>query len=145
MSRVSPQTVASLHALNDWLAAVYGRETRLSHLLRDAGIDSARIERLQADHLEHFIDGVLAFLRDFTTGWDGARRQQIMLRYYGLWDGPAETLQALANRYGLGRARIRKLRDARLEFMQEPANRDRFKHALATLARRLLSGEDAPP
>lgn len=138
MSTPTNTTLRQLNTLNQWLEDVFGEEIRLSHLLNQAGLTETEINDIKTKHLSDFIELVLNWIINNTIRHDGERRNNMMIRHYGLIDGNPETLQSIGENLGLSRERIRQLVKKRLQFYKNTKNKEIFKVEIASIAKSLL-------
>lgn len=135
---MTEKTLKLLDAINKWLDDVFGEGKRLSHILSESGLEDAEIQRLKAHHLTEFIETVLNLISETTDKHDGERRNDVMIRHYGLMSGEAETLQAIGDTLGLSRERIRQLVNKRLQLYRHPKRKERFISEVHQRAKRIL-------
>jgi DNA-directed RNA polymerase sigma subunit (sigma70/sigma32) len=135
---VTEKTLKLLDAINKWLDDVFGEGKRLSQLLSESGLEDAEIQRLKTHHLTEFIETVLNLISETTDKHDGERRNDVMIRHYGLMSGEAETLQAIGDTLGLSRERIRQLVNKRLQLYRHPKRKERFISEVHQRAKRIL-------
>ncbi len=138
---MSEKTLRLLDAINEWLNDVFGEGKRLSQILGDSGLEDPEIQRLKTHHLTAFIEAVLNLIYETTDKHDGERRNDVMIRHYGLVSGEAETLQAIGDSLGLSRERIRQLVNKRLQLYRHPKRKERFIRDLHQRAKRILEQE----
>lgn len=141
---ITNDTLHQLNALNEWLGDVYGKETRLSVLLLEAGLSEAEIEAIKANHLEGFLQMVVDLIMDTTDKHDGERRNDVMVRHYGLLNGNPETLQSIGDSLGLSRERIRQLVNKRLHLYKHPRRKEQFKQKLVIITHEFLNKGQPP-
>lgn len=136
------ETLAKLNALNDWLKVVYDSEVRLSDLLANAGISPENIREIKTNYLSEYLDGVILFLQNVEAGHDAMRRNNAMLRHYGLVTGQKETLQSIADEYKVSRERIRMLVEKRLQLLKNRKHKFEFGEELVRLVDVVLKQQD---
>lgn len=142
MATVSDETLRQLNAINGWLGDVFGKDTRLSGLLNDAGLKEAEAETIKTKHLANFLQSVVNLIVNNTANHDGERRNSVMVRHYGLIDGKPETLQSIGDSLELSRERIRQLVEKRIRLYSSAKRKEQFKADVATIARELLGNND---
>ena len=153
MSNPNPETHALLAQVNVFLENLYGAPRRLSDILRDQGVRDEDIARLRRDHLDAYL---VEFLRRCTSWMADVlpeRRNDILVRCYGLDGDPKSTLTSLAKEYGISRERVRQLRQSALRRMKHRKRRQELgQMALATAQSFLRRGDvhdqtslDPPP
>lgn len=142
MATVSDETLRQLNAINGWLGDVFGKDTRLSGLLNDAGLNEAEAEAIKTKHLARFLQAVVNLIATNTANHDGERRNSVMVRHYGLIDGKPETLQSIGDSLELSRERIRQLVEKRIRLYSSAKRKEQFKADVATIARELLGNND---
>jgi DNA-directed RNA polymerase sigma subunit (sigma70/sigma32) len=140
MGTASDDALRQLNALNEWLGDVYGEGTRLSALLNEAGISEAEAESIKVNHLASFLQAVVSLIVDTTGNHDGERRNDVMVRHYGLIAGKPETLQSIGDSLELSRERIRQLVQKRIRLYKNAKRKEQFKTDVAAIARGLLEG-----
>lgn len=142
MATVSDETLRQLNAINGWLGDVFGKDTRLSGLLNDAGLNEAEAEAIKTKHLARFLQAVVNLIAANTANHDGERRNSVMVRHYGLIDGKPETLQSIGDSLELSRERIRQLVEKRIRLYSSAKRKEQFKADVAAIARELLGNDD---
>jgi DNA-directed RNA polymerase sigma subunit (sigma70/sigma32) len=140
MGTASDDALRQLNAINEWLGDVYGEGTRLSTLLGEASLSTSDAEEIKADHLASFLQAVVNLIVDTTGNHDGERRNNVMVRHYGLLDGKPETLQSIGDSLELSRERIRQLIQKRIRLYKNAKRKEQFKTDVAAIARGLLHG-----
>lgn len=140
MGTINNDALRQLNAINEWLGDVYGEGTRLSVLLIEAGLIEAEAEAIKANHLASFLQAVVSLIVDSTGNHDGERRNNVMVRHYGLIDGKPETLQSIGDSLELSRERIRQLVEKRIRLYKSAKRKAQFKTDVAAIARGLLDG-----
>lgn len=139
MPKVPLDTLFKYNALNYWLQDVFVQKMPLVSLLKRGGLSDEQITKLQEEHLTPYIESALAYVQTLNDGHDGARRHEAMVRYYGLVNGRHETLQKIADDYGLTRERIRQIKDKRLLLFKNDEYKAKVEEKLAALALEFLS------
>jgi DNA-directed RNA polymerase sigma subunit (sigma70/sigma32) len=137
--QMDQDTLALLTAFNTWLTDVYGKEMRLSTLLRESGISEEDLECIKTRHLTSFMQSILNLIINNVEKHDGERRNSVMVRYYGLETGKPETLQNIGDSLGLSRERIRQLVQKRIVFYKIALRKAAFKADLTMLVRNLMT------
>lgn len=141
MIGVNDEVLRQLNAINNWLGDVFGKDTRLSALLIEAGLSEAEAELIKIKYLVRFLQAVVSLIANNTASHDGERRNSIMVRHYGLIDGKPETLQSIGDSLELSRERIRQLVQKRIRIYRSAKQKEQFKADIASIARRLLAQE----
>lgn len=95
-----------LKGVNDFLEETYTKGTRLSTLLANLGFEQQQIEILRAHHLETLVVKFIALIQN---SLDDQRLFEIVVRRYGLDGDIPDTLQAIGEKLGVSRERIRQL------------------------------------
>lgn len=142
MATVSDDTLRQLNAINEWLGDVFGKDTRLSTLLSEAGLSEDEAQAIKTNLLASFIQAVVDLIVNNTANHDGERRNSIMVRHYGLLDGKPETLQSIGDSLELSRERIRQLVQKRVRLYSYPKRKEQFKVDVVAIARNLLSDRE---
>jgi len=133
MTMPTDETLAKLNALNEWLKVVYDSEVRLSDLLTSANISAENIDRIKNEHLTDYLNGIFEYLQNLDVGHDANRRNDVMLRHYGLITGKKETLQSIGDEYKVTRERIRQLVEKRLRLLKSKKRKSDFEQELVRL------------
>lgn len=94
-----------LTGLNDFLTEIYKTETRLSTLLSNLGFDKGQIELLRDHHLESVVENFITVIKERLSN----RLFDVVSRRFGLDGKPPDTLQAIGDKLGVSRERIRQL------------------------------------
>jgi transcriptional regulator with XRE-family HTH domain len=132
-----------VNGLNEFLTAVYGTETRLSILLTSGGFSSQQVEAIRNEQLGPIVTGFLdSFKERMLAGRDGERLHEVVVRRFGLDGELSDTLQALGDRFGVSRERIRQLENKAIRRWRTKANRQRLETSLRRIALTLV-GDDA--
>lgn len=95
-----------LKGVNDFLEDTYKKGTRLSTLLANLGFEQEQIELLRVHHLESLVIKFIALIQNTL---DDERLFEIVVRRYGLDGDIPDTLQAIGEKLGVSRERIRQL------------------------------------
>ena len=99
-----------LSGLDELLGIMYGRDTRLSPLLRDLGFEGSQVEQLQNGHLESVVTQFLHVIHRRLTSYSGKDTYyQILSRRYGLDGEPPQQLSAIAEQQNLSPQYLRQL------------------------------------
>lgn len=139
MTPILPETLAKLDALNHWLEEIYGERIHISQLLRQSGLSEDQINSLKLCCLSSYIDEVILYIGNISDGHDAERRHEAMLRFYGLNNGNAETLQKIADDFNVTRERIRQIKDKRLQLFKRKNRKAALENELMSIAHRLLA------
>ena len=139
MTTISNDTLHQLNAINKWLGDVFGKDTRLSTLLNEAGLSQAEVETIKNKHLASYLQSIVDLIVNNTTNHDGERRNSVMVRHYGLLDGKPETLQSIGDSLELSRERIRQLVQKRIRLYSSTRRKKQFKADVVAIARDLLT------
>ena len=142
MATVSDETLSQLNAINSWLSDVFGKDTRLSALLNEAGLSEAEAEAIKTKYLANFLQSVVSLIANNTANHDGERRNSVMVRHYGLLGGKPETLQSIGDSLELSRERIRQLVQKRVRLYSSAKRKEQFKIDVAAIARELLGNNN---
>ncbi|MEW6403057.1 MAG: hypothetical protein AB1649_14760 [Chloroflexota bacterium] len=86
-----------LNGLNQFLTAIYGKETRLSILLDSLGFETAQIQLLREKHLEAVVEGFIEVVRKRLTWEEKDLWFRILVRRFGLDGEPASAIEAVAS------------------------------------------------
>jgi hypothetical protein len=122
-------------AINDFLAVLYGQETRLSTILQRSGFDTRQIATLRAFHLEEIIASFLAALEHTLLNRSGNDRLYIIInRRFGLNGQTPETLRSIGDRLGISRERVRQLENKALRRCKNKADIKRLETSLQNFA-----------
>jgi DNA-directed RNA polymerase sigma subunit (sigma70/sigma32) len=98
-----------LQSTNRFLEDIYDHLRRLSDILRDAGVGGDEITRLRRDHLDAYLARPLQCWRSWMAETLSSRRDDIIIRRYGLNGRPQPTLADLGDEYGISRQRVHQL------------------------------------
>ncbi|MBM4467623.1 MAG: hypothetical protein FJ014_19065, partial [Chloroflexi bacterium] len=109
MCSLTPETQARLQSINKFLEEIYGHPRWLSDILRAAGMGEDEITRLRSDHLDDYLAGLLRRWRSWMAEILPSRRDDIVVRRYGLNGSPRPSLAHLGHEYGISRERVRQL------------------------------------
>jgi DNA-directed RNA polymerase sigma subunit (sigma70/sigma32) len=142
MTLPTKETLAKLNALNDWLKDIYGCEVHLSDLLTKANISTENINKIKQEFLSDYLDSIFTFLQNINDGHDAMRRNDVMLRHYGLVTGEKETLQSIATEYKVTRERIRQLVEKRIQLFKNKKRKIEFEQEILRLADVILKQVD---
>ncbi|MBM4464433.1 MAG: hypothetical protein FJ014_02500 [Chloroflexi bacterium] len=142
MSGQSPETQARLQSINKFLEEIYGHPRWLSDILRAAGMDEDEITRLRSDHLDDYLAGLLRRWWSWMAEILPSRRDDIIVRRYGLNGSPRPSLAHLGHEYGISRERVRQLEKSALKRLRYPARRRRLERIAVETAREIFGGSD---
>jgi len=142
MSSLTPETQAFLQSINRLLEDIYGHPRRLSDILRDAGLGEDKIARLRREHLDAFLARLLRRWRSWMAEILPSRRDDIVIRRYGLNGSPRPSLAHLGHEYGISRERVRQLEKSALKRLRYPARRRRLERIAVETAREIFGGSD---
>jgi ribonuclease HI len=96
--------------LHELLTDVYGEERRISTVLQNFGLPSNAVDKLKNDNLSDFCENIqFALSCRFLHYSGGHRLLSILMRRYGLFDTPKETLEAIGDSMNITRERVRQL------------------------------------
>ena len=99
-----------LSGLDELLAVIYGKDTRLSTVLRELGFERSQIEQLQDGDLEAVVTQFLEVIHKRLTSDSGKDTYyQILSRRYGLDGEPHQQLSAIAEKHGYSPEYLRQL------------------------------------
>jgi len=138
MSSLTPETQTRLQSINRFLEDIYGHPRRLSDILRDAGMGEDEITRLRRDHLDAHLAGLLRRWRSWMAETLPSRRDDIIIRRYGLNGRPQPTLADLGDEYGISRQRVYQLETSALGRLRLPSRRRRLEHMALEVAEEIL-------
>jgi AraC-like DNA-binding protein len=129
-------TSQRIELLNQWLSKAYAPDARLSLVLQEGGLTNEEIRYIRSEHLAQFLDDICLFLVNLTTGHDGKRANNAMLRYFGLNGDRKETLSEIAADFGVIEAEVAWLIEERLQFCLE--YKEQIRHSIVYLAKQIL-------
>ena len=125
-------------SLNQFLSSVYGVPITLSLLLTELGFTEQQLDQLHRDHWEEIVASSIALLKDRLVPWsDNHRSYDVVCRRFGLDGRPTETLQAIGERLGLTRERVRQLEQRAILWCRSNASRTGWEAGLHDVATRL--------
>jgi DNA-directed RNA polymerase sigma subunit (sigma70/sigma32) len=142
MSGLTPETRKRLDGINRLLEDVFKEPRLLSDMLRDAGLSEEEIARLRRDHLDAYVAGLLRRWRSWMAEILPSRRDDIVVRRYGLNGPPRPTLADLSDEYGISRERVRQLEKDALKRLRHPARRRRLERIALETAKEILGRSD---
>lgn len=115
-----------LTGLNEFLTEIYKTETRLSTLLSGLGFDKKQIELLREHHLEPVVANFIDVIKEHL----GNRLFDVISRRFGLDGEIPDTLQVVADKFGLSHQIIWQLE-------HQAITRCSYKGTLQTFSNRL--------
>ncbi|NUQ05084.1 MAG: hypothetical protein HUU31_14460 [Anaerolineae bacterium] len=130
--------LSQLNALNEWLEDVFGEDTRFSTILSEGGISEADILLIKQQHLAEFLQQAVDCIVETVDKHDGERRNDVMVRHYGLLTGKPETLQAIGDSLNLSRERIRQLVKKRTQVYRYPKRKQQFRESVVVIGKTIL-------
>lgn len=99
-----------LSGLDELLAIIYGRDTRLADVLCELGFEASQIELLQDGHLKTVVARFLEVIHRRLTSDSGKDTYyHILSRRYGLDGEPPQPLSVIAESYGYSPAYLHRL------------------------------------
>lgn len=121
--------------LDELLAVIYGRDTRLSTLLREIGFEPYQVEQLQNGQLESVVTQLLNVIHKRLTSDSGKDTYyQILSRRYGLDGEPGQPLSTIAEKYGYSPEYLRQLLEEILHRCQSKTWQTELKKSLKYIA-----------
>jgi len=119
--------------MNAFLTILYNQETRLSDLLAKINFDPQQIDSIRTQYLERLVCACISFVRQcIISGRDGERLYHIVSRRFGFDGQPADSLQRLADYYGISRERVRQLEQRAVRKCRSKTMLQRYKTYLQT-------------
>ena len=133
--------------LNQFLSSVYGVPIRLRILLTELGFTEQQLDQLHRDHLEEIVASSIALLKDrLVLMYNGDRTYGIVCRRFGLDGRPTETLQAIGDKLGITRERVRQIERNAIRRSRSKTNRTAWETGLYDVAARLIGvGQSRDP
>ncbi len=143
MSSLNPETQTRLKSINRLLEDIYGHPRRLSDILRDAGMGEDEITRLRRDHLDAYLATLLRRWRSWIAETLPSRRDDVIVRRYGL-NGASQPTLADLDEYGISRQRVHQLETSALGRLRLPSRRRRLEHMALEVAGEILGIRGRP-
>lgn len=142
MAKITNDVLSQLNTLNEWLKDVFGEDTRLSTILSEGGISEADILLIKQQYLAEFLQQVVKCIVETVDKHDGERRNDVMVRHYGLLTGKPETLQAIADSLILSRERIRQLVKKRTQIYRYPKRKQQFRESIIAIGKTIIEKQN---
>jgi len=124
-----------IKGINKFLTMVYGAETRFSTLLTSLGFSTQQVELIRNQYLEQLVTNFLeALSRCLVAGRDGERLYKLVSRRFGLDGKPPDTLEALAQQFGISREQAQQLEYKAVSRCKSRASQQFLRTSLKSIA-----------
>lgn len=134
-----------LDGLNNLLKVMYGEESDIIFLLREAGFDEMQVKALQGQ-LEAIVPSFLEIIHERLTSDSGKDTYyRILARRYGLDGMPAEQLSSIAPQYDYSPEYLKKLFEEILQRCKSKTWQSELRKALKQIAAQKLSQLNQKP
>lgn len=127
-----------IYTLNRWLTAIYGHRVHINDVLTKEGFNADQLLKLKMNHIDSYLEPLIAYARSIEDGKDAERRHAMMVRHFGIKTGRRETLQSIGDDYNLTRERVRQLIDARMKLFKTEAQQVALEVKLLEIAHQVL-------
>ena len=125
--------------LNRYLSLVYRVPIRLSMLLAALGFTEDQVRQIRDNHVDEITNSFIALLRSqMVHGPRDDRDYMVVSRRFGLDGRPPETLQAIGDKLGITRERVRQLEQRSIKWRRPAARREMLEEGLYDIANGLL-------
>ena len=125
--------------LQELLTDMYGEERRISALLRDFGLSDDNIDTLKTEKIADFYENLQFALKcRFLHYSSGHRLLLVLLRRYGLFDHPRETLESIGDSMKISRERVRQLESKAIKRLKGGVSADSVGILIALAACKTL-------